>query len=95
MPGRVRCNECGEIWPGLARFCGHCGTVLRTVEEYGALDPIAEERNRPRQRLMRALVLVIAVLVIVALVTTCVGPGAPPEDPLLDPQVQPMGTTDA
>lgn len=89
MPGRVRCPQCGGIWPGMARFCGRCGQLLQIVEEYGALDPIAEDRNRSRRRLMRALVLVVAILVVVAAIATFSGPEQPPEDPLLEPQVQP------
>lgn len=89
MPGRVRCEQCGEVWPGLARFCGRCGAVLRTVEEYGALDPVAEDRNRSRRRLVRTVVLIVLVLVIAAFLVTRGGPEAPPEDPLPDPQLLP------
>ncbi len=88
VPGRVRCPQCGEIWPGMARFCGRCGQLLQVIEEFSALDPIAEDRNRSRRRLMRALVLVITMLVIVAAIATLRGPEEPPEDPLLEPQLQ-------
>ena len=89
MPGRVRCDQCGQIWPGLARFCGRCGQVLRTVHEYDALDPDAEDYTRSRRRVTRLLVLALLGLIIIAVVTAIGGePEAPVEDPLIEPQLQ-------
>ncbi len=88
MPGRVRCPQCGEYWPGLARFCGRCGTHLRIEHDLDPLGSEAEVRTRNRRRLTRALVVLVLLLVVVAIVTTGSDvPEAPPEDPLLDPQL--------
>jgi hypothetical protein len=90
VPGRVRCHRCGEIWPGLARFCGRCGAHLREVREHNALDPDAEDYTRSRRRLSRVIALAVVALVVVAVVTTGGGTeeAPPPTDPTMDPQMQ-------
>jgi hypothetical protein len=88
VPGRIRCNQCGQVWPGSSRFCGRCGQVLRIVHEHHALDADAEEYTRSRRRIVRLLVFILATLVLIAVLTMGGDPEPPPDDPPLDPQIE-------